>query len=402
MAGPLQLVKLEQVLIFPQGAGDDYLDITSRVLEINVFDDLFYPNLYGHLTLGDHMAIRQHLPIQSGERVRIIWSVPWSKDSQIIHNLRVANLSDHQVHEGKLESYNLALITEARYQSDLSRQSKLYSGTIVDVCNQVWNDADMPVDLLFTSPSVGKINFLPAWWTAFQSLNYITRHHTTETKSMPVKDLIFHDYGNEAIMMRLSDLFRNQPIRDYTYSELPNPDQHYQIIEYQKYNHSGLWLTRNLSDGLLNRDSWHYDVTNKTIVRNNFNYLNWFSTQPHLNPYPHMRGSSIGPVSMVDGTYATENESHQFDACRDMLIKWLQSETIHIKICGDSKLRSGAIVNCLIPLVDYTSKNDERQSGKWLVTSIRHVVKRESYHCYVELSLPGLNVPLPVQKTIDI
>jgi len=113
----------------------DQLDITSLILEINIYEDLFSNGLSGNLIISDAVDVPQTFPITGFEKIKFKLASPGLDDTKgrfydfEIHPMYIYKISDRLEVTPKTQAYTLHFCSRELIRNQQVRVSKAFTGS---------------------------------------------------------------------------------------------------------------------------------------------------------------------------------------------------------------------------------------------------------------------------------
>ena len=151
------------------------------------------------------------------------------------------------------------------------------------------------------------------------------------------------------------------------------------------------------------------NTTNKRYNYNYYDFLDAFSNFSRLNQIPFGSEKAVRRINSVFRTRTFESMS--FDGMpSEMNQDWfkqritelasLNSQTVYLDVSGRMNIYAGNVINLVVPLShlsnsptapkDVGSLLDQTLSGRYLVTSIKHIFDRERHTVSLQINKDSL------------
>lgn len=219
-------VRIEQLKLI--NAGDEVIDLTEFVVELNIYEDIFKNYLNGNIVLTDSRNIIDKFNIHGEEFLNVKLRTPSFPDNQIIEKtFRVFKLTDRTiVRDNNTQNFVLHFISiEFFYDISLPLFAP-FEGIITDVAGRIFTDflastrkfnisesnenvteGNSGTDLIVLNESSNKVKFVSPGWSPFKCINWLA------TKAIPkdgvAKNFIFFESNKSFYLGTLENLFRN-------------------------------------------------------------------------------------------------------------------------------------------------------------------------------------------------
>ena len=219
-------VRIEQLKLI--NAGDEVIDLTEFVVELNIYEDIFKNYLNGNIVLTDSRNIIDKFNIHGEEFLNVKLRTPSFPDNQVIEKtFRVFKLTDRTiVRDNNTQNFVLHFISiEFFYDISLPLFAP-FEGIITDVAGRIFTDflastrkfnisesnenvteGNSGTDLIVLNESSNKVKFVSPGWSPFKCINWLA------TKAIPkdgvAKNFIFFESNKSFYLGTLENLFRN-------------------------------------------------------------------------------------------------------------------------------------------------------------------------------------------------
>ena len=138
-------VDTQGIVLMGTGGRDqeDNLDITSMVIELNIYESIYNNAVTGTVIVTDAVDLIKKLPLTGNERLAFKFATPRGEidaSSETGHPFHIYKLSDkQQVNEG-LQSYKLHFCSREMLRSMRTRVSFAANGTLSDIASRIFLD----------------------------------------------------------------------------------------------------------------------------------------------------------------------------------------------------------------------------------------------------------------------
>lgn len=406
-AGDVLLKKLEVLT-----SSGYTVDITSQVAQINVYEDIFSPFISLSIVVKESVDFISALPLKGEEIINVEISTPsFDNDYQKIKGrFYIYKLSDRTELNKKSIAYVLHCISYEALVDMNTRLTKAYRGKPSEIAKEIIGKGGLGTSKnLIVEEASNSIKYVSNYWSPVKNLNYVASLARNDNKS-PTYLFFENRYGfNFTSLENLytSDTYQEFVKDDYSRDtdgrgrSFKNVEQDYKrIIDIKIKNvydtmdtiNSGTYASRLIT----------YDLLKKKYRVNDYNAINNFTTQKHLNSYALF--SEFKPASQFNAIYSQIKHYGMFDGYTDVstskniqerssLIQLLNSNVIEITVFGRTDYTIGQKVLVKIPKpVPVGEKDntdeliDSSYSGYYIITAMNHTIDRDSHTISMELS----------------
>lgn len=446
-------------------ASKDY-NLEPHLLELNIYEDIFNSYLSANLVLADSHNIPYKLPIVGEETIDVDISLSGHSGSrnEEKHSIRpprlhVNSLTDRFFTKPKAQAFTLSCVSENCMSSQHSKVSRSYNGkTISEMVEDIYFSYlwDGKRGIIF-EPTDRVENIIIPNLTPIQAIRWLASRASAENSNGV--NYVFYETMDEAHFMSLDSLIGIKP--RIKYKHRPRVDDptgtgfsSKQIFKIEKfYFTKNFDKLENTKKGMYSSKLITHDITTKTIQQYEYNGFNdWFALN-HCGMFPPISNADMElktatvprtthaptefPVNeptlgwMIDSKvdffpkhtnmYSInaneiyDNKVEDWKQQRSAQIQQMEGTTIVFDVSGDSTLRVGETVTLILPSPETTDKDkksdvadDKFLSGKFLVTSIRHIFSRIdsndpkiTYTMKVEATKDGYEKLVPVREARD-
>jgi hypothetical protein len=407
-AGDVSIDKIE--IISSNGFGQD---VTNQVAALELYEDLFSPFTSGVLALKDSLDLANLFPLVGEEFVNIKIHTPSfvGKDKTIEQQFYIYKMSNREMNGDRNLIYELHFISRESL-ADLNKKiSKAYQGKCSDIARQIITDK---IDGLETKKEViieetsNVVKFTSNFWYPVKALNYtaetaVNKNGTSSYLFFENRNgLNFTSLESMYLPQHTQEFFYDQYMRDFTEDgrSTRNVEKEYQriieisipvVYDYMDRARGGMFASRMVN----------YDIVTKKYVSKNYDMIDDFQSQKHLNEFAAASKQVIRRPSQFSFTLpkyygnfngftnVTNSASIQR---RISLLEQAKASKIEIVVPGRTDYTVGQKIklnlNKFNPIVtEDTLKDtvDNMFSGFYVIAGINHFIDREKHQCHIEI-----------------
>lgn len=407
-AGDVSIDKIE--IISATGYGQE---VTNQVVALEIYEDLWSPFISGVLALKDSLDLANLFPFVGEEYVNIKIHTPsmTGKDKVIDDQFVIYKMSNRELAGDRNVVYELHFFSREALVDLNKKVSKCYQGKCSDIAKQIITDTTDGLESkknINIEETPNGVKFISNFWPPVQSLNYTAE--TSSNKNGVSSYLFFENrFGFNFVSLEL--LYKQNVSQEFVYDgymrdftadgrTVRNVEKEYQriveisipvVYDYIDRIKSGMFASKMIT----------YDLTTKKYVVKNFDMLDDFPTEEHLNKYPvaskkNVRRSNamIFPYPKYFGNFnnfgdVTNSKTIQK---RNSLIQQAQATKIEIVVPGRTDYTVGKKIhlnlNKFNPIQGTDTNNDITDnmfSGNYIISAINHFIDREKHQCHIEL-----------------
>lgn len=399
------------------------IDITSLVVEINIYEDIDEKNLSGQIVLSDSTGLPNNMPLTGHELIQFKLGTPGSerfydfeKNPMVIYKI-----GQRQVHNPRSQFYVLYFCSVEQLTNQTVKVQRSFEGSVDNMLGKVCQGELGTGKDIFIEKTRGNRKYVIPRWKPYRTIDFLCNNaQSVQFQSTGYKfyetSQGFHCRSLESMMAVGVDAARpangafKQQITGVDSLNIQKQMQtinSYEILE--NFNTMKLLATGALASRVLKTD-----LFNKTFKNTDFDYVKNYEKAHHLEhtngsrehmkkvvpEYPFRDGKMLS--EFPDGTFyhSSDNSNTHEDANGnvykhiddgDKISKrisqaaCLDSFKMRINVPGYTGLSVGEIITIELPRYEKTSEGDKDRdtilSGRYLVSKIVHMVKPgNSYH----------------------
>lgn len=382
-------------------------DISKYVASISVYEDIFSPFISGNILINDAQDLVNLLPLIGEEVLRFNITTPSFTDKKysIGGNFSIYKLSEREEVSDKAIMYTLNFVSLESIVDLNKKISATLDGSCSDIAakllkTNVGLETKKPTNIEST-PNGTK--FISNFWSPTKCLNYAASNSANANGS-PSYLFFENRYGFNFVS--LESLFTNPVYQNFigdnyaNSEENKNPDEMYKrIIDISMP--VAFDYIENISSGMYSSKLYTYDLITKKVASRNFNVLESFPTEKHLNANPTASKSVLAKSSAaIAHEYKMYGNFNNYGDVtntatqqkRISLLKQLSTSKVNIIVPGRTDYTVGQKVYLKLFKKSqaeegdvYSSEEDKMFTGNYLISSIHHSITRQRHECYVEL-----------------
>lgn len=399
------------------------IDITSLVVEINIYEDIDEKNLSGQIVISDSTGLPNNMPLTGHELIQFKLGTPGSerfydfeKNPMVIYKI-----GQRQVHNPRSQFYVLYFCSVEQLTNQTVKVQRSFEGSVDNMLGKVCQGELGTGKDIFIEKTRGNRKYVIPRWKPYRTIDFLCNNaQSVQFQSTGYKfyetSQGFHCRSLESMMAVGVDAARpangafKQQITGVDSLNIQKQMQtinSYEILE--NFNTMKLLATGALASRVLKTD-----LFNKTFKNTDFDYVKNYEKAHHLEhtngsrehmkkvvpEYPFRDGKMLS--EFPDGTFyhSSDNSNTHEDANGnvykhiddgDKISKrisqaaCLDSFKMRINVPGYTGLSVGEIITIELPRYEAVSEGDKDRdtilSGRYLVSKIVHMVKPgNSYH----------------------
>ena len=410
-AGEIHLERL--VLFSSEGVR---VDLSSIVVEITLFEDIFNTAFTGNIILVDTQNLIEKLPILGQEYIELKCSTPQThptKDSIIEKRFVLHSIVARQDISSGAQSYSLDLATEDSIMNLKTRVSKSYTDSIHNIVEDVLKNelgSTQSLDIGFTQ---GIRRIVSPNVHPYTLVNMLKKEAVSASDNAP--HFLFFENKDGLNFISLEDCY-DREISARLHSGDKDSDEsvdalgfHHLDTKIAQSNKRVLShsfganndLAVNIVGGMLGSNLITHDIYNKNYRTYNYSYFRDFVDHPRVEPIPKPIynpqmisdtdfGSFINSNIKLHPTCGFLNDKqHYGDGDLRAVIPqdWILKRQakicelnnggiINISMNGNTLMTVGDVVHINLPITgeDHDGDEIESTSGNYLITKLRHSI----------------------------
>lgn len=434
-------IELLEVIITPQSGPE--ADIRLHIGELNLFEDMYSPGLYGNLLVIDAINLNNILNLVGDEWITLKMKTPSMPDdiSLIYKTFKLYSITDRQmISDTGKQSYVLHFCSPELIMDSMRPLYQNFEGKISDVVSKIFTEnlsqdrtSDKDVtSLIIQGPTSNNVKFVSPGWRPIQCINWLASKALGEGYRNP--GYLFYESNKAYYFANVEALIDSsvqtkQVYQNYVYlAKQQSADQSSEYTKTRDINADyakvenmhvvqNINSFRNLQNGYYANKLFTLDLHTKEY---NKGYV--YDHVQHYNDYVHLENIAGNKDCAPFGRsveYGKNASLHFYPKNRNLYTGFLDNVNdnierimpqrlssltelsnfkIEITVPGRTDIEVGFIVRFSYPdtsprdETDYAkNKEDTLYTGYYLVTAIRHKITLNSHVMTLELSKDSLN-----------
>jgi hypothetical protein len=385
-------------------------DLTDSFVEINVYEDMFANCMTGSILIEDTKNLISVLPIMGNETLS--FSIRGINGETISRDFFVYRISNRTKPKPRKQNYVLHFCSPEMINDANRKISRSFKGKTSDVIKDIFTASYGLASKrqIYIEPSDNSVTFISPYWEPFKLINHIA---SLSKNSVGRPSYLFFESNKSYEFSSVETLLKQPAKHSYIDSDVSaenyssgtslNTTERLSVIKNIQFIEDFDFLKR-LSNGMFSTKLHEFDTTTKRITTNTHDYFKEFNTYPHLESSPlfdkNVVAGSNAKISFVtkSSKYLGEFFVDAKSAIqkRDTLLQSIMAHRIVIEVFGRTDLKVGNVINVTMPKnasIDDGNKSriiDDKYSGKYLVTAIRHKIIGNQHDMIVECSKESL------------
>lgn len=389
------------------------LDVYNLMTEINIYEDIASPAVSGDITLNDSLDMANIFPLIGEEKIFIRFKTPgFAENAEFGMVFYIYKMSDRVQSADKNVTFTLHFTTFEAVRDLNSKISRGFSGKMDTLVRNLFTDPKhLATDKdLFIGKFKNNLSYVSNYWTPFQNLNYLATRALSETNN--AANVMFFENHKGYVFEALDVMVDADALCSYAYDERnrkqggdggssrsPLKDLE-QIEAYEIYEPFDYF--KKVANGGIRSKAIFHDITTKRYETKTYDYDTQYDGHNHLNPFrmktKGMPARNTSRIELVNRAYDNflnmrTDRAKEWYMQRLMQLNELFSTRLNMEVPGRTDLVVGAVVEISLfkntpndPKYTSTSLQDNVFSGRYLVSKLRHNIKRTDnrHTMYVE------------------
>jgi len=437
---------LKSITIESPNGGE--VDVSAIFTSMSIYEDLFSNTMSSTLSFVDTNNLVKNLPIiGQNEKLKVTFKLPWenSEIEELTYEFEIFRVSVRVISTvGKRQVVTLKAVSKAQFKNIHTKISKSYYNTIDGMVEEICKDyldikkkdssnnkksSGDKLEILEKTNSE-KRKFIIPNWRPFDAINWLIERANAEGNAKACHYLFYQNRDGYKLTTIEKLLEDDMPKMEYLYMprKYRETDTRFRDVGHEMRNIQNLIfeepgdrLNENI-EGMYGSKILTHDIVRKKYETESFSLKkNWDDTKHIESEYPICKNLdkysdeedtvlSFLPISKnlnlendAGGETVEQNEKYkEWLLRRNSLIKQLSAHIIKVNVSGDSRRTCGDIVTVkltpLEPGEDSPQPIDDYVSGKYLVTSINHIITQEGYEMNMELSKDSVSESYPTSN----
>lgn len=395
-------------------------DISASITEVSIYESIFSPVLYGDMVIIDMSAMMSILPIIGQEQIVLSWE---RSGVLITHTFYITDIYDVTKISENTMGYGVSLTSSKQMLNSVSLFSRSYNGRGDEIISKIHNEflqEDIEIDMVCRSSHNVVFPFIKPLAAINMILNNVLGDDGTP--------MVLYDslYGNTTKLTSYKKMFEQEPImtlmpgRNANMDTIAgNPNIDLSIGKVSEYSIPRAYNTLEfLSKGSYGSSTVSVDLTSKrSPVINDFDFRvhapsnakDNLSDFYSINNYRLAGQSNLNDIRTTKLHYQPKNTYAFNDSFPNInttdentkaiiasYLERIQTSMMSVYMDSVPLIQAGKTVSFNFPRVspklysDQDDTLDKVNSGKYLISSIRHYIKNRNYTMSVELMRNGM------------
>lgn len=386
------------------------VDLSSVMLELNIFEDLFSPCMTGDIVLADAADLLSNFQMHGNEFISIQVDKP-SLNKPIKKVFRIYKMGNRSLGTTALQNYTLYFASEEMLLSNQILISKSYKGLqITTMAKDILSNKLQvsPTKMGQFSASIGSFDLIVPKMQPFQALSWLANKAYTKNGNL----FFFFENRDGYNFVSYEDLLKQPHYQTYQRNvkltqdpdkningfNLLHINQDFDIIKATRFGaYSSSLYSLDLVNRTFTRVPYGYDQTKSDALLNKQAPVNDFKNRLGFG----LNGAKDNMVKYVitNDSDPTSNPADQEFWIPQTIARLGQIQTFRatMAVPGDVLLKTGMVVDVILPKMmvqDKATEKDAFRSGSYLISAVHHKFTADLMTTIVELLSDSVNSKL--------
>lgn len=378
------------------------IDISKMVNYIEIFESIYSPFLTININISDNQSLTNALPLKGEEFVEIDIRGADGTTGITKQQFYIYKLSDRVAASDKTFVYTLNCISPSAIFDMNMKISQFLRGQPSTIVEENLCKTGMAVTKqVFSYPTKHEVSYISNYWSPVKNIKYLCERAVSADTG--ASNYMFFETIKGFHFVPLEALVDAPSTFDYYYSinnQTGSIQDQQQIIHNLYVDQTFNYIERIMNGAYGNR-ALFVDGTTKSYKYAYYDFLEAFEKRKRLNPAPFSSDDATRRTNAVFRTRDVPTMSARLMP-DEMSSDWYQqrltelaginAQSLCIDVIGRFNTSVGSVVNILIPTTTPTVEDrpdaiiDSSMSGRYLITSIKHMLTRERHTMHIQAS----------------
>lgn len=371
------------------------IDIKQALIDIDLQFDIFNSTVHGVLRLKDKADFQQNFPLIGEERIEIEFGTD-GESGFTKYKFYAYQQADKVPFGNDAFTYSLPFVSEdfMRNEETVIRQS-FYKTNIANIIDTVIKKVS--TKKVYIDETINQISFIPPSIKPFEVINYCLPRCIS--KQYPNSaGYVFYEDINGYNVKTIDSLYHGTAIpykfskKNYASNDFNN--EMYSVSNYEIIQHYN--VLDNMVKGMYGSTVYELNPFTRTYTKNTYDYFSEYNKTEHLssnNPKLKLHTSTFSFPNTFKGliksypTYGYQDKAKRIATRMSQLNQISNGLKMIIEVPGNTELNVGGLIELSYP--SYTGHEDQTLdlflSGKYLITSVRHILTVEDFSSSLEI-----------------
>jgi hypothetical protein len=387
------------------------IDIRNIFEEMNLFDNIFMPYVYGKIAIVDALGLLSKILFDGSEVLKI--EIGKTKEDIIFErNFRIFKISDRKLLTQNSEVYVLHFVTDEYILSLQKKINRTYFGTYTNIVASIVKEHlyvnQLTADTTFGNKQVTIPNLSP-----MDAILWISQR-SVDSKKVP--NFIFFENRLGFNFINLSTLFALEPIAEFNFTPKNMVDIGEETLGVRNMEVlSQFNFADSIQSGIYAGTFIGFDPITRTNVKKEVSFLDHYGRVQQSNESPNvgvvsnkdrktnfdmynsrktlftfdtLRGQSNYIKKNYPASISTTDDTFNYTFERRAIFKTFLNTRVRLTVPGNFNVSSG--FNVLLNAIDRASKTDDNEdktlSGKYTIIGTRHIITNQKHETVFDIA----------------
>lgn len=400
-----------------------YQNITSQVIGIQIFEDIFSPFITGTLEIRDSLDLMNVFPFNGEEFLELKLTTPSLEKGNIDGRFYIYKMANRTMVGNRSTIYTLHFISTEAIVDINKKISKSFSGKCSEIVKKLLQDVDVGLQVtkeIFVEDTSNSTKYISNFWSPIKNINNVSETSVNQHGS---GSYLFFENRYGFNFVSLESLYNAKIFQQFLYDNYVRDNQSYgtatvkNITEDYKRIRSITIPTaydyvERARGGMFGSRLFTYDITTKRYNNVNYDMIESFESYNHLNKYPlasnksiYRHNSFIMSMSKYTGNFNEYGDVTNAGVVQNRVSSFAQIDANKVEIVVPGRL--DYTVGLRIELKLYkvepatkedTENQDEMFSGAYIIAAVNHYINRNIHECTMEIVKESLLIDLNRSK----
>ena len=377
-------------------------DLIELWKNISIYEDIETNYIRGEITITDSQNILINAPVINNEKLEIEFKTPSHPNMYKFSGMITEVTSQVDVRQGMM-MYVIRFITPEFIRNQKTKFSKSFANLPVSaMVERIYNNyiKDVSGKKLNIFATTDPVSRVVPMMSPFKAINWLSKWAISSLYKDSPSYIFFenqHGYYFGPIDSLIDSDTHSQPAAIYSKDVVIAQEGaakdintgFYQINEHSAHTPDVL---HGISEGLFSSQVMSHDIVLRSIGTKSFNYFESYDKTKHFDANAIHNDKSLGssPTSYVINSgehysmYGSTSYNDVSSSTRISQLSQLKLVELSITVPGDSDRTAGEVIQVDLPAIGLNTlegtegSQDKYKSGRYLISAIRHQIKRAS------------------------
>ena len=394
------------------------VDMRNIFEEINLFDNIFMPYVYGKILIVDALGLLQKFVFDGSEVIKI--EIGKTKDDILFErNFRIFRVSDRKVLNQTSESYIIHFVTDEYILSMQKKINRTYFGTYKDIVSAIVKE-HLYINTLIADNTLGNKQVTIPNLSPMDAILWISQR-SVDNKKVP--NFLFFENRTGYNFVNLSSLFTLEPIAEFNFTLKNVLDIGEETLGVRSMEVlSQFNFADSVQSGMYAGTFIGFDPITRTNVRKEVSFLNHSGKMEQLNDVPNigvvtnkdrktnfemfnsrqslftfdsLRNQSKYIKKNFPASIVTTDDTFNYKFERKAIFKTFLNTRVRLVVPGNFNISSGynVFLNAINRAAKGGDNEDKTLSGKYTIVGTRHIITNSKHETVFDIATNSTKQP---------